>query len=85
MHRDVLLDELGQVGRDVVEGERLLAEQEALLIAKQAGTIAHNRIAANLRGQTCGERPNDSTSSEGRADERRRIQSRVRQIQGKGC
>jgi hypothetical protein len=33
MHLDALLDELRQVGRDVVEGERLLAEQEALLVA----------------------------------------------------
>ena len=33
MHQDALLDELRQVGRDVVEGERLLAEQEALLVA----------------------------------------------------
>ena len=33
MHQDALMDELRQVGRDVVEGERLLAEQEALLIA----------------------------------------------------
>jgi anthranilate phosphoribosyltransferase len=33
MRVDVLLDELRQVGRDVVEGERQLAEQEALLVA----------------------------------------------------
>ena len=33
MHLDALLDELRQVGRDVVEGERLRAEQEALLVA----------------------------------------------------
>ena len=33
MHKDVLQDELRQVGRDVVEGERQLAEQEALLVA----------------------------------------------------
>ena len=33
MHQDALMDELRQVGRDVVEGERLLAEQEALLVA----------------------------------------------------
>ena len=33
MHQDALMDELRQVGRDVVEGERLLAEQEALLRA----------------------------------------------------
>jgi hypothetical protein len=33
MQQDALMDELRQVGRDVVEGERLLAEQEALLVA----------------------------------------------------
>ena len=33
MYRDVLLDELRQIARDVVEGERQLAEQEALLVA----------------------------------------------------
>ena len=33
MYRDALLDELRQVGRDVVEGERQLAELEALLVA----------------------------------------------------
>jgi hypothetical protein len=33
MRMHVLLDELRQVGRDVVEGERQLAEQEALLVA----------------------------------------------------
>ena len=33
MHREVILEELGRVERDVVEGERQLAEQEALLVA----------------------------------------------------
>jgi len=33
MYRDSLLDDLGRVERDVVEGERQLAEQEALLVA----------------------------------------------------
>jgi hypothetical protein len=33
MYRDALLDELRQIGRDVVEGERQLAEQERLLVA----------------------------------------------------
>jgi hypothetical protein len=33
MYRDSLLDELGRVERDVVEGERQLAEQEMLLVA----------------------------------------------------
>jgi hypothetical protein len=33
MYRDALLDEIRRVGHDVVEGERQLAEQEALLVA----------------------------------------------------
>ena len=33
MRRDVLLDELSRVERDVVEGERQLAEQEARVVA----------------------------------------------------
>jgi hypothetical protein len=33
MHRDSLLDELRRVEREVVEGERQLAEQEARLVA----------------------------------------------------
>ena len=37
MHREVILEELGRVERDVAEGERQLAEQEALLVA-YAGT-----------------------------------------------
>ena len=33
MYKDALLDELGRVERDVVEGERQLADQEALVVA----------------------------------------------------
>ena len=33
MDRDRLLDELSQIERDVAEGERRLAEQEALVVA----------------------------------------------------
>jgi hypothetical protein len=33
MHRDSLLDELRRVEREVVEGERELADQEARLVA----------------------------------------------------
>lgn len=33
VHKDTLLDELRRVERDVVEGERQLAEQEALLVS----------------------------------------------------
>ncbi|MCA1402782.1 hypothetical protein A6X20_24720 [Bradyrhizobium elkanii] len=32
MHKDSIMDELRQIERDVVEGEKRLAEQEALLI-----------------------------------------------------
>jgi hypothetical protein len=47
MYRDALLDELRQVGRDVVEGERQLAEQEALLVAlKREGNDARKVEAA---------------------------------------
>ena len=38
MHQGRLLDELRQVGRDVVEGERQLAEPEALLVALERKT-----------------------------------------------
>ena len=48
MHRDVLLDELRQVGRDVVEGERLLAEQEALLIALKRENKDVRKVEAAL-------------------------------------
>lgn len=42
MHRDALLDELSRVERDVVEGERRLAEQEALLVVlkKENGDLS---------------------------------------------
>jgi hypothetical protein len=33
MYKDALLDELRQVERDVVEGERRLAEQESLVVS----------------------------------------------------
>jgi anthranilate phosphoribosyltransferase len=33
VHKDTLLDELRRVERDVVQGERQLAEQEALLVS----------------------------------------------------
>jgi hypothetical protein len=33
MYKDAILEELGRVERDVVEAERQLAEQEALLVA----------------------------------------------------
>jgi hypothetical protein len=33
MYRDALLDEIRRIGHDVVEGERQLAGQEALLVA----------------------------------------------------
>jgi DNA-binding MurR/RpiR family transcriptional regulator len=33
MNRDALLDELSRIEREVVEGERMLAEHEARLIA----------------------------------------------------
>jgi hypothetical protein len=33
MHKDAILDELARVERDVVEAEKQLAEQEALLVA----------------------------------------------------
>jgi hypothetical protein len=45
---DVLLDELRQVGRDVVEGERQLAEQEALLIALKRGNKDASKVEAVL-------------------------------------
>jgi hypothetical protein len=33
MYKDAILDELRRVERDVVEGERQLADQEALMVA----------------------------------------------------
>jgi hypothetical protein len=48
MRVDVLLDELRQVGRDVVEGERQLAEQEALLIALKRENKDVSKVEAVL-------------------------------------
>ena len=48
MHQDALLDELRQVGRDVVEGERLLAEQEALLVALKRENKDVRKVEAAL-------------------------------------
>jgi hypothetical protein len=48
MHQDALLDELRQVGRDVVEGERLLAEQEALPIALKRENKDVRKVEAAL-------------------------------------
>jgi hypothetical protein len=48
MRMDVLLDELRQVGRDVVEGERQLAEQEALLIALKRENKDVSKVEAAL-------------------------------------
>ena len=56
MHRDVLLDELRQVGRDVVEGERLLAEQEALLIALKRENKDVRKVEAALEQMREGQR-----------------------------
>ena len=55
MYRDALLDELKQIGRDVAEGERQLAEQEALLVAlKGEGKDVSNVEAAleQMRGRS---------------------------------
>ena len=48
MHLDALLDELRQIGRDVVEGERQLAEQEALLITLKQENKDVSRVEAVL-------------------------------------
>jgi hypothetical protein len=48
MRMHVLLDELRQVGRDVVEGERQLAEQEALLIALKRENKDVSKVEAVL-------------------------------------
>jgi hypothetical protein len=48
MRMDLLLDELRQVGRDVVEGERQLAEQEALLIALKRENKDASKVKAVL-------------------------------------
>jgi hypothetical protein len=48
MRMHVLLDELRQVGCDVVEGERQLAEQEALLIALKRENKDVSKVEAVL-------------------------------------
>ena len=48
MYRDALLDELRQIGRDVVEGERQLAEQEALLVALKGQGKDVSKVEAAL-------------------------------------
>ena len=48
MHQDALLDELRRVGRDVVEGERQLAEQEALLVALKRKNKDVRKVEAAL-------------------------------------
>jgi hypothetical protein len=48
MYRDALLAELRQVGRDVVEGERQLAEQEALLVALERKNEDVRKLKAEL-------------------------------------
>jgi hypothetical protein len=48
MRMDLLLDELRQVGRDAVEGERQLAEQEALLIALKRENKDASKVKAVL-------------------------------------
>ena len=48
MHRDALLNELRQIGRDVVESERQLAEQEALLFALERKNEDVRKLNAEL-------------------------------------
>jgi hypothetical protein len=48
MHQDALLDGLRRVGRDVVEGERQLAEQEALLVALKRKNKEVRKVEAAL-------------------------------------
>jgi hypothetical protein len=48
MHQDALLDELRRVGRDLVEGERQLAEQEALLVALKRKNKDVRKVEAAL-------------------------------------
>ena len=50
MYRDSLLDELRRVEREVVEGERQLAEQEALLVAwkRQDRDVSEARAVLEL-------------------------------------
>jgi len=48
MYKDALLEELRQVERDVVEGERRLAEQEALVRSLKQGNVDHTEAQAVL-------------------------------------
>jgi hypothetical protein len=48
MYRDALSDELRQVERDVVEGERQLAEQEALLVELKKKNEDTSKASADL-------------------------------------
>jgi hypothetical protein len=48
MRKDVLQDELRQVGYDLVEGERQLAEQEALLVAHRQENKDVSKLEAAL-------------------------------------
>jgi len=50
MHKDAILEELGRVERDVVEAERQLAEQEALLVAleRQDGDTSKARTVLDM-------------------------------------
>ena len=48
MNQDALLDELRRVGRDVIEGERQLAEQEALLVALKRENKDVRKVEAAL-------------------------------------
>jgi hypothetical protein len=49
MHRDALFEELRRVEGDVVEGERQLAEQEALFIVQKRKGDDTSRSRAALR------------------------------------
>ena len=48
MRKDVLQDEVRQVGYDVVEGERQLAEQEALQVAHRQENKDVSKLEAAL-------------------------------------
>ena len=48
MYNDAILDELRQVERDVAEGERRLADQEALLVSLKRQNDDHREAQAVL-------------------------------------
>ncbi|MCA6122945.1 hypothetical protein J6500_13705 [Bradyrhizobium sp. WSM 1704] len=48
MHKEALMDELRRIERDVVEGERRLAEHEALLIEMKRLNQDTTKIQAEL-------------------------------------